>query len=356
MRKLRIAMLATPWEAVPPPRYGGTELVVANLTEELTRRGHRVTLFATGDSTTSAKLVATFPRALYRDNIPWTDILRPMIHVFSCFRRAGQFDLIHNHANYFGLLLSNLVATPTVTTYHGDFATAEKIPEKLRVLQTFRRSPFVTISNRQKHLAKTKLNFVGTVYNGIDIKKFPFSAKAGSYLCWLGRITEKKGILESIAVARKLNLPLKIGAKIDPVDQPFYQRRVKRLIDGKRIQYLGELDHRGKIQLLKGALALLNPITWEEPFGLVMPEAMACGTPVIAFQRGAAPEIIVEGKTGFLVNTTAEMAAAVKRISEISRENCRARVVRYFSKEKMADGYEKIYHKILSEKRGRKMQ
>ncbi|MDD5110568.1 MAG: glycosyltransferase family 4 protein [Patescibacteria group bacterium] len=351
MRPLRIAMLATPWEAVPPPRYGGTELVVANLTEELVARGHRVTLFATRDSETSARLVATFPRALYRDNVPWTDVLRPMMHVFDCYRRAEQFDLIHNHANYFGLLFSQLVAAPTVTTYHGDFATAEKIPEKRRMLQTFSHCPLVSISRRQQQLAKTKLHFVGTVYNGIDVAKFPFSAKVGNYLCWLGRITGKKGILESIAVAKKLRLPLKIGGKIDPVDQPFYQQRVRRLIDGTKIQYLGELDQRGKARLLKGALALLNPITWEEPFGLVMPEAMACGTPVVAFARGAAPEIIVHGKTGYLVNDIAGMAAAIKRIGAINRQDCRVRVERYFSKEKMANGYEKIYEKILARRR-----
>ncbi|MDO8560571.1 MAG: glycosyltransferase family 4 protein [bacterium] len=349
----RIALLATPWEAVPPPKYGGTELIVANLADELTRRGHRVTVFATGDSRPAGRLAAVFPRALYRDGVPWSDTLRPLQHVFACFRRAHEFDLIHNHANYFGLLFSKLVQTPVVTTYHGDFVTAEKIPEKRLVLETFRRTPFVAISRRQRALATTRLNFVGTVHNGIDISKFRYSGRAGNYLCWLGRITEKKGILEAITVARRLHLPLKIGAKIDPVDRAFFKHRVERRIDGKRVQYLGELDHRGKTRLLKGALALLNPITWEEPFGLVMAEAMACGTPVVAFPRGAASEIVADGITGYLPTTVERMVAAVKRVHGIRRSACRARAVRYFSREAMTDGYEKIYARLLHRGRTR---
>ncbi|TSC76514.1 MAG: putative glycosyltransferase [Parcubacteria group bacterium Gr01-1014_31] len=349
----RIALLATPWEAVPPPKYGGTELIVANLADELTRRGHTVTVFATGDSRPAGRLAAVFPRALYRDGVPWNDTLRPLQHVAACFTRAREFDLIHNHANYFGLLFANLVPTPVVTTYHGDFVTAEKIPEKRHLLEAFRRAPFVAISWRQRALAKTRLNFVGTVHNGIAIEQFPFSPRPGNYLCWLGRITEKKGILEAITVARRLRLPLKIGAKIDPVDRAFFKHRVERRIDGKHIQYLGELDHRGKTRLLKRALALLNPITWEEPFGLVMAEAMACGTPVIAFPRGAAPEIVADGVTGYLPTTVDRMVAAVKRIHHIRRSACRARAARYFSREAMTDGYEKIYARVLRREKGR---
>lgn len=346
-KKLKIAQLCTPWESCPPPLYGGTEIIASNLTEELKKRGHQVTLFATGDSQTSAKLVSVFPRALYRDKIPWTDALRPLMHVSELFRQADCFDIIHNHFNYYGLMFSDFIKTPMVTTYHGDFETAEKIPEKLLFLRHYRHANFISISKSQQTFAKTKLNFIGNVYNGINVKQFEFNQKPDNYLAWLGRITEKKGILEAIAVAKKLKIKLLIGAKIDIVDQEFFNSRVKKLINGKNIVYLGEINHPQKVRLLKNALALLNPIKWNEPFGLVMPEAMACGTPVVAFNAGAAPEIIQDKKTGFIVKNTQEMVNAVKKIDSIKRAACRERVEKYFSAEKMTTDYEKTYYRLL---------
>lgn len=350
-KSLKIALLSTPWESSPPPLYGGTELIAYNIAEELVKRGHKVTIFATGDSKTSAKLVSVFQKPLYRENIPWSDSLHPIMHAFELFKQSKKFDIIHNHFNYYGLMFSRLIQIPIVTTYHGDFASAEKIPEKKLFLQKYKRENFISISNSQRKFTKTKINFIGTVYNGINTNLFPFSTKTQNYLAWLGRITEKKGILEAIAVAKKLKMKLLIGAKIDVVDKEFYNKKVKKLINNKSIIYLGELEHKQKVRLLKNALALVNPIKWNEPFGLVMTESMACGTPIISFPKGAAPEIIMHNKTGFLVNNINSMAAAVKKIHLIKRADCRKRVEKYFSQEVMVDGYEKIYYKILNAKK-----
>lgn len=348
MKKLRIAQLSTPWERVPPPKYGGTELIVSHLTEELVRRGHQVTLFATGDAITSAKLVSVFPKALYRAGIPWSDYSWSLLHAQRCFEMADQFDIIHNHFNYFGLSFGSSVETPVVTTYHGDFETAEKNAAKRAILEQNRHMPFVSISNDQRKHAKTKLHFVGTVYNAIKVETFGFSSTPGNYLVWLGRITKKKGILEAIAVAKRAKMKLKIAAKIDPfVDKPFYDAHVKPLIDGKQIEYVGEIGHAEKSRLLKNAYALINPITWNEPFGLVMVESMACGTPVIAFPRGAAPELVKHNVTGFLTPNIEGMVKAIKKIPSLSRTACRVRVEKYFSVSRMVDGYEAVYKKII---------
>ncbi len=353
MRPLRIALLAPPWEAVPPPRYGGTELVVANLAEAFVARGHRVTLFASGDSRTRARLVAPFPRGLYRMGIPWGDTPRPLEHIFQCFRHAERFDLIHNHAGPFGLVFSRLVATPVVTTVHADLSALHNRPAERRLWQAFPASPVVAISRAQRQFAPSFMRVVGTVHNGIAVPRFTFRHETGRYLAWLGRITEKKGILEAIAVAKRSRLPLRIGAKIDRVDEPFWLRRVKPLVDGRRIRYLGELTHRQKVALLANARALLYPIRWEEPFGLVMIEAMACGTPVIAFDRGSVREIIKDGVTGVVVKAISDMARAVRRVGTIDRRACRAWVEQKFTVEKMVEGYEEIYHQILPGQRQR---
>lgn len=355
MKKLKIAQFAPPWIEVPPRKYGGAELIVSYLTEELIKRGHDVTLFASGDSKTQAKLVSAFPKALYWKGVPWTDSYYPLFHTLTTFEKAENFDIIHNHYGYFGLCFSSLVKTPTVTTYHGDFVSAEKNLGKYKILKKLRRFPFVSISNSQRKLASLKLNFAATIYNGIDVKQFQFNAKPNKYLTWLGRITPKKGLLEAIKVAKKLNLPLKIAAKIDKnclSDVEFYEKEIKPLIDGKKIIFLGEIKgYKEKSNFLKNSLALLNPITWNEPFGLVMIEAMACGTPVIVFNRGSAKEVVENGKTGFVVKNINEMVKAVKKVDKISRRACRQRVEKYFTYQKMVSDYEKVYYKILRTKK-----
>jgi len=353
MKKLKIAQLAPPWLRIPPKKYGGTELIIYHLTEGLLKRGHEVWLFASGDSKTNAKLVSVFPEALYWKGFSWSEPYGPLLHTLSCFEKAKDFDIIHNHFHYWGLCLSALAKTKIVTTYHGDFKSVVKEKTiKYKILKKFRNTPFIAISNSQKKIPSLKLNFIATVYNGIDVEKFRFSKTPGKYLAWMGRITPKKGLLEAIKIAKRVKIPLKIAAKIDKnylPDIEFYKKKIKPLIDGKNIIYVGEIGgYKAKSNFLGSALCLLNPILWSEPFGLVMPEAMACGTPVIVYDRGSAREVVKDKKTGFIVKDIKEAIGAVKKIKEIKREDCRKWVKENFTKERMVKEYEKIYYKLLA--------
>jgi glycosyltransferase involved in cell wall biosynthesis len=351
-RKLKIAQLVPPWIPVPPNKYGGTELIASHLSEGLISKGHKVTLFASGDSKTKAELISVFPKALYQKKVSWNDAYSPLLQIMSCAEKLKDFDIIHNHFHYWGLFLSFLTKTKTITTYHGDFNSVPLNTAKYKLLEKFKTLNFVSISNSQKKIKGIKINFIATVYNGIDVSKFKFSEKPGKYLAWLGRITPKKGVLESINIARKAGMNLKIAAKIDqnvPEDVAFYNQKVKPFIDGKKISYIGEIGgHKEKSDFLTNSFALLNPIKWQEPFGLNMVEAMACGTPVIAFKRGSVPEIIKDKKTGFIVNNIDQAVKAVKKIDQVNRKECRKRVEENFTKEKMIDKYEEIYYKILN--------
>jgi len=352
MRKLKIAQLVPPFVEVPPKKYGGTELIAHHLAEGLVKRGHQVTLFASGDSKTKAKLVSLFPEALYKKGLSWQDPFAPLLHSTSCFERAKEFDIIHNHSQYWGLCFSALTKTKVITTYHGDINTALQAKDtRTKILKKFNKAPIVSINNSQRRVKGLKLNFVATVYNGIDTAKFQFSAKPGSYLVWMGRITPKKGVVEAIEIAKKAGIPLKIAAKIDKnhqSDVDFYNKEVKPLIDGKKIQYIGEIGgYKQKSDFFKNAIALLNPIKWEEPFGLVMTEAMACGCPVVAFDRGSVKELIKDKKTGFVVKNIDQAIKALKNIEKIKRSDCWARTQKIFDKETMVDEYEKLYFKLL---------
>ena len=352
MKKLKIAQLAPPWLAVPPKKYGGAELIVSYITEGLVKKGHEVTLFASGDSKTSAKLVSVFPKALYEEGVPWTDTYGLLLHAASCFELADRFDIIHNHFGYFGICLSSITKTPAITTYHGNFGpVVEKKNFQYEILKHFHATPLVSISKSQKRVKGLKLNFIDTIYNGIDVSEFQCNNAQGKYLAWMGRITPKKGILEAIEIAKKARIPLKIAAKIDknlPSDVVFYEKKVKPLIDGKKVLYIGEIGgYKAKSSFLNKAIALLNPIIWEEPFGLVMVEAMACGTPIIAFDRGSVRELVKQNKTGFIVKTIPQAVEAVKKIGTIKREDCRTWVEQNFTKEKMVDQYEALYYKVL---------
>lgn len=358
MKKLRIAQVGTIWETTPPPLYGGTERIVYNLTEELVRRGHDVTLFATGDSKTLGKLESIYPKALYRDGIPWSNPLYPLLHITNAFDKADHFDIIHMHFNtrqdYVALAIAGYIKTPTIFTIHfvmpGENDPAKQ--DRLLLLKKYKNRNFVTISKAQQTLRF--LNYAGTVYNGLDFSLFKFNPKPQNYIAWLGRFCHDKGTAEAIAVAKKTGMKLIMGGKIDWANKEYkkyYEEKVKPHIDGKQIVYLGELGDKEKIELLKNAKALLNPINWSEPFGLVTIEAMACGAPVIAFDNGPVKEQIIDGKTGFIVKNVNEMAEAVGKIDKIDRAFCRDHAIKNFSAKAMAEGYEDVYMNVLKKER-----
>lgn len=341
----------------PPALYGGTERIVYNLTEELVHRGHDVTLFATGDSKTSGKLESIYPRALYRDGIPWSNPLYPLLHLTNAFDKADQFDIIHMHFNtrqdYVALALADCIKTPTIFTMHFVLPKENEKGKEDRflLLKKYQKRNFTAISRAQKTL--DFLNYVGMVYNGLDFSDFKFNAKPENYLAWLGQFRHAKGAAEAIAVAKKIGMKLIMGGQIDWANEDnmkYYNEKVKPEIDGKQIIYLGELGDKEKIELLRNTKALLNPINWNEPFGLVTIEAMACGTPVIAFDNGPVREQIIEGKTGFIVKNVDEMAAAVGKIDKIDRAFCAKHANEKFSAKAMAEGYEEVYRKVIAAK------
>lgn len=351
MRKLKIAQLAPPWLRVPPKKYGGAELIVHHLTEGLVKRGHKVTLFASGNSKTQATLFSSFPKPLYWQGISRDHPPESLLQGIECFEKAGQFDIIHNHFYYWGVGLSRLTKTKVITTSHENLRSIKKGTGKYKIYNKTGNILFVSISNSQrKNLKGINLKFLKTIYNGIDVEKFGSRYEKGGYLAWLGRITRKKGVLEAIKIAKKADLPLKVAGKIDntPDATAFYKKEIKPLIDGKQIKYIGEIGgYKEKSSFLKNAIALLNPISWEEPFGLVMAESMACGTPVIVFDRGSAREVVKDKETGFIVKNIPQAVGAVKKIDQIKRRDCRKRVEENFDKEKMIKEYEDLYYKIL---------
>ena len=343
---MRIAQIAPLWERVPPPTYGGTELVVALLTEELVRRGHDVTLFASGDSITSATLDSVHPKALRLDNSIKEYGIYEMLQLSTVYERAEEFDIIHSHMGCAGLPYAPLVKTPTVHTLHGIFT-----PDNEKMFTHAKQQPFVSISDSQRE-ARLGLNCVATVYNGIDTSSYEFYLKPSDppYLAFLGRLSPEKGTHLAIRIAKETGWTLKMAGKIDPVDVEYYEQEIKPHIDGEQIQYLGEANHQQKNVLLGNAVATLFPITWREPFGLVMVESMASGTPVIAMELGSTREVIAHGKTGFLCQTVEECVAALDRIDQIDRHVCREHVVRHFSAQRMADGYEAVYQKLVAQR------
>lgn len=340
---MRILQLAPLWEAVPPPAYGGTEAVVHLLTETLVARGHDVTLAASGDSATSAKHLAIYHRSLRRaddlnDRGPydWT-------HVALALKHARDFDIVHNHAGELAMSMSHLIPTPMLTTMH-----CLTTPDTEFVWQRYG-GYYNTISRSQRRSLPefASARFAGHVYNAIDVESFPFEAHKGEDLLFLSRLAPEKGPQHAIAVARKLGMRLILAGKVDHYDRRFFDEVVRDQIDGEQIVFVGEADASRKRDLYKRARCLLMPLCWEEPFGLVMPEAMACGTPVISFRRGSAPELIAHGETGYVVDSVEEMADAVAAVSDIDPQRCRQHVRQHFSPEIMAGAYVELYERLL---------
>lgn len=354
---LRIAQVGPLWERIPPPTYGGTERVVYNLTEELVKQGHHITLFACGESQTSAELVAVYPRPLYQDNIPWTNIMYPLLHYTAVFDRAQDFDIIHVHLNkasdYLSLPLFESIKSKVVFTLHFPYPTSQRRTDRHVVLQKYKDHNFISISNNQRRGGEN-LNWLGTAYNGIDIAPYTASTTPKDYFFWLGKFNPDKGVTEAVKAANQANVKLILGGSIDNLDaedRQYYEQQVKPLIDGQQIKYVGELNDEQKNNYYGGAIAFLNPLQWEEPFGLTMVESLACGTPVIAFARGAAPEIVTDQETGFLVNDVTSMVKRMAEVSQLNRTTCRQRAEQHFTAAKMTNTYITLYEKALSKQK-----
>lgn len=343
---MRIAMIAPLEMRVPPAGYGGTELVVSLLTEELVRRGHDVTLFASGDSRTSARLIAGCDRFLR--GTPRDKGILTMLNVTTCLERADEFDLVHNHTCFEGLATAGLVRTPMLTTLHGGLAG------DWRLLFERYRGWFAAISRSALALLPRKDRCVGVIHNAIDVASHPFNpGPRGDHLLYLSRISPEKGTHLAIAVARRTGRRLVIAGNVDDVDRAYFETRVLPEVDGDRVRYVGEADAATKRELFARARCLLAPVTWEEPFGLFMIEAMACGTPVVALRRGSIPEVVEHGVTGFVVDDLDGMCAALERLDEISPAACRRRVERHFDVPRMVDEYLAAYERILASERQR---
>ena len=349
---MRIAQVAPMYEAVPPHRYGGTERVVSYLTEELVRRGHDVTLFASGDSRTSARLVPTTDRALReRFSLEEMQELAIPLHLAmlgEVFQRADEFDIIHCHNDFYPFAFEPFIQTPVITTMHGRL--------DLRYLPPiFRKFPHVNVVSISYHqrapLAQIRPHWVGTVYNAIPVEAFPFSEKPGDYFLFLGRIAPEKRVDWAVEIAKRTGIKLKVAAKVDVYDREYYELEIKHLFDDPIVEFLGEVDEYEKRELLAGAYALAFPIDWPEPFGIVMIEAMACGTPVLAMNRGSVPEVLRHGVSGLVGNSVDELVALAPRLGELDRRACRREAERRFSSRIMAEGYLQVYQRVIVERK-----
>ncbi len=338
---MRIAQFAPIWIPVPPRTYGGTEFVVSEVTEGLAARGHEVTLFASGDSTTRARLISPWPAALWRAKLGSPHAVWSL-HLDNLLQHQDEFDVIHNHCSFYLFPLARFIKKPIINTLHRPLA-----PENYKVFERFSESFFVSISNDQMEAAP-KLKHNRMIYNGIPTERFAFNASPQDYLLWISKIIPSKGILEAIRVARLAGKQLKIAGNIvGEENERFFKYEIKPLIDGDQVQFVGEADFETKVSLFRNAKALLCPFTRREPFGLVMTEAMACGTPVIGFRSGAIPEVVEDGVTGFVVRTVEEMAEAVGRLNTLDRAACRRRVEEKFSVKRMVDDYEALCRELV---------
>lgn len=343
---MRIAQVAPLYESVPPRHYGGTERVVSYLTEELVRQGHRVTLYASGDSVTSAELVSIVPQALRLGGGSAggavDDFTAP--HVLMLERvaeRAREFDIVHYHIGYLHFPLSRRLQVPHLTTLHGRL----DLPELQPLFRAFNDLPVVSISNHQRHPVEFA-NWVATVYHGLPANLYELGTGRGDYLAFLGRISPEKRVDRAIQLAERVGMELRIAAKVDDADRDYFDERIRPMLQHSRVRFIGEIGEADKSAFLGDARALIFPIEWPEPFGLVMVEAMACGTPVVAFRRGSVPEIIKDGETGFIVDSVDGAVAALQKLDSLDRAQCRRAFEARYLTERMAEEYVAVYRRL----------
>lgn len=339
---MRIAQIAPLYESVPPRLYGGTERVVSWLTEELVAQGHQVTLFASGDSDTSARLVPCSPRSLRLDPISVDHLAHHIRMIEEVARRSRDFDILHWHIDYLHFPTSRRLPRPHLTTLHGRL----DLPDLVPLYREFREAPVVSISTVQRAPIPFA-NWIGTVHHGLPRALHRPRTGEGGYLAFLGRLSPEKRVDRAIEIARRAGVPIRIAAKVDPADREYFDSEIVRLLDAPGVSFVGEIGETEKSRFLGDALALLFPIDWLEPFGLVMIEALACGTPVIAWPEGSVPEVIEDGVTGFLVDEIDAGVDAVRRIGSISRRRCREEFERRFTAPRMARDYVAIYERLL---------
>ena len=339
---MRIAQVAPLYESVPPKQYGGTERIVSYLTEELVRQGHDVTLFASGDSETAARLIPVCQLSLRLDERSKDQLAHHVLLLEHVSQRAHEFDVIHFHIDYLHFPVSRLLRIPHVTTLHGRL----DIPDLAPLYNEFREMPVVSISNSQREPVPWA-NWQGTIYHGLP-KGLRFRPEPGKYLAFLGRFCPEKRVDRAIEIAKRTGIPLKIAAKVDSADKRYFKRVVEPLLRTcPGAKWVGEISERQKEEFLGNAYALLFPIDWPEPFGLVMIEAMACGTPVIAYEGGSVTEVIEEGRTGFIVTELEDAVEAVRRVADLSRARCRQVFEKRFTVTRMARDYVKVYMRIV---------
>jgi glycosyltransferase involved in cell wall biosynthesis len=351
---MKIAMLVPIVESIPPEKYGGTERVVYHLTEELVKMGHDVTLFASGDSKTSANLLSVYPKSLRQPGSLAEEIYGPngytMLNIGLCYYMQDQFDVIHDHHNIISNPTANLSQTPVVMTIHG---ALDVDPAHVSLYEATDNINYVSISKSQQEPAPN-LNWIGNVYNGTISDKMPFSSTSDDYLLFVGRMSPQKGLHHAIEVAKRLDLPLIIAAKLENSreHQIYYKEKIEPELNDK-IRWVGEVDETERNKLMTKALAFLHPVTWREPFGLTLAEAMCCGAPVVAFGLGSIPEIIDHKKTGYVIapGDVDGMVEAVRNIKKISRARCRQHTLANFSTRKMAENYVAVYQKAILKKK-----
>jgi glycosyltransferase involved in cell wall biosynthesis len=338
---MRIAQVAPLIESVPPKHYGGTERIVSYLTEELVHAGHDVTLFASGDSVTNARLVASCQRSLRKNERCKDPVAREVLLVDHVIQYASEFDLIHFHTGYLHFPICRYLPVPHVTTLHGRL----DLPDLIGVFDRFRNEPLISISNAQRRPIPFA-NWHSTIYHGLPKDLFTLQPNQGDYLAFLGRISPEKGAGRAIEIAKRVSMPLKIAAKVDRADRRYFKREIEPLLTQSHVEWVGEISDQQKNEFLGNAYALLFPIDWPEPFGLVMIEAMACGTPIIAYDRGSVPEVMENGVTGFIVNEIEQAVEAVGRVRDLSRAACREVFEKRFTANRMASDYVNAYSRL----------